>query len=78
MHSNRPDQVLAWFLRTIARSLEVHVHNMKLQSDERNGKSRRSSRQSTSRWASWLWLPAQAPPRFSNLGVDVVISGGQT
>lgn len=38
VHSNRPDQVLGWFLTHDCQISEVHVHNMKLQSDERNEK----------------------------------------
>ena len=35
VHSNRPDQVLQWFLTHDAQISEVHIHNMQLQSAAR-------------------------------------------
>ncbi|MBP5313806.1 MAG: DAK2 domain-containing protein [Eggerthellaceae bacterium] len=36
VHSNRPDEVLSYFLTHNAQISEVHIHNMQLQSDQRN------------------------------------------
>lgn len=82
VHSNRPDQVLQWFLTHDAQISEVHIHNMQLQSAAR---------------AEGLAADAAAPvPErkplgfvavaagegiakiLTSLGVDVVVSGGQT
>ena len=79
VHSNTPDKVLTYFLER-GQISEVFIHNMKLQSEERTGKAGgREQPPSTSRWALWPWPPVRATRRSSNrLGVDVVVSGGQT
>ncbi len=79
VHSNRPDQVLGWFLAHDSQVSEVHIHNMPLQSQERTEK---------------LEAEAEAPHKplgvvcvscgsgnakiLESLGADVVVSGGQT
>ena len=85
VHSNNPDQVLRYFLDR-GQVFEVFIHNMRLQSEERNDKL--AAEQETA-------APAPAtPPKplgfvavaagagnaeiLKSLGVDVVVSGGQT
>ena len=88
VHSNHPDQVLKYFLDR-GQVFEVFIHNMRLQSEERNDKL--AAEQETAHAAE----PAPAaPPKplgfvavaagsgnaeiLKSLGVDVVVSGGQT
>ncbi|WP_350453933.1 DAK2 domain-containing protein [Slackia heliotrinireducens] len=79
VHSNRPDQVLGWFLDHDSQISEVHVHNMGLQSEERTEKieAERAAEHKT------VGIVAVAPGSgnakiLESLGVDVVVSGGQT
>ncbi len=78
VHSNTPDKVLGYMLER-GQISEVHVHNMQLQSEERS---------------AHLADDTQLPPKalgfvavaagmgneriLKSLGVDVVVSGGQT
>ncbi len=79
VHSNRPDQVLGWFLTHDAQISEVHVHNMQLQSEARSdaiAAEKEAERKS-------LGVVAVAAGEgnakiLESLGVDVVVSGGQT
>ena len=82
VHSNRPDQVLQWFLEHNAQISEVHIHNMQLQTVAR-----------TESLAADEAAPAAERKPFGfvavavgegnakilkSLGIDVVVSGGQT
>ena len=81
VHSNRPDQVLEWFLTHDSQISEVHIHNMQLQSAAR-----------TEALAEETAAPAERKPFgfvavaagdgnakiLKSLGIDVVVSGGQT
>ncbi len=79
VHSNRPDQVLAWFLDHDSQISEVHIHNMQLQSEERTEKLEHEAAEA----AKPLGVVAVAPGSgnaqiLTSLGVDYVVSGGQT
>ena len=79
VHTNRPDQVLAWFLDHQSQISEVHIHNMQLQSEERTEKLEAEAQADRKP----LGLVAVAPGSgnakiLESLGVDVVVSGGQT
>ena len=83
VHTNTPDKVLAYMLER-GQISEVHIHNMQLQSAERTAKL--AAEEGTA--------AASEPPRplgfvavaagegnakiLESLGVDVVVSGGQT
>ena len=82
VHSNRPDQVLQYFLTHDAQISEVHIHNMQLQSEDRTEKLA----------AEQAAAPAERKPYgivavaagegnakiLRSLGIDIVVSGGQT
>ncbi len=77
VHSNHPDQVLAYFLER-GQIFEVFIHNMDLQAVERNEKliEEKGERKP-------LGFVAVAAGEgnariLESLGVDVVVSGGQT
>lgn len=79
VHSNTPDKVLAYFLER-GQIFEVFIHNMKLQSEERSEKL--AAEQSPAEHKA-LGLVAVAAGEgnakiLESLGVDVVVSGGQT
>lgn len=79
VHTNRPDQVLAWFLDHDSQISEVHIHNMQLQTEERTEKIEAEAAVERKP----LGLVAVAPGSgnakiLESLGVDVVVSGGQT
>ena len=79
VHSNRPDQVLGWFLTHDCQISEVHVHNMKLQSDERNEKIEAQLEAERKPLGVVAVAPGSGTAKIlESLGVDVVISGGQT
>ncbi len=79
VHSNRPDQVLGWFLTHDCQISEVHVHNMKLQSDERNEKIEAQLEAEHKPLGVVAVAPGSGTAKIlESLGVDVVISGGQT
>lgn len=79
VHSNRPDQVLGWFLNHGCQISEVHVHNMKLQSDERNESIERELEEERKPLGVVAVAPGSGTAKIlESLGVDVVISGGQT
>ena len=83
VHTNTPDKVLAYMLER-GQISEVHIHNLQLQSAERTAKLAAEEGAAT----------ASEPPRplgfvavaagegnakiLESLGVDVVVSGGQT
>ena len=81
VHSNHPDRVLAYFLER-GQVFEVFIHNMDLQSIERNEKLV-SEKENTSAVRKAFGVVAVAAGEgiakiLKSLGVDVVVSGGQT
>ena len=79
VHSNRPDQVLGWFLEHDAQISEVHVHNMQLQSVARND-ALAAEKQAERKPLGFVAVAAGAGNAkiLESLGVDEVVSGGQT
>ncbi|MDD7368583.1 MAG: DAK2 domain-containing protein [Berryella intestinalis] len=82
VHSNRPDQVLQWFLTHDSQISEVHIHNMQLQSAERADKlaSEQASQEAECKPYGFVAVASGAGNAkiLKSLGVDVVVSGGQT
>ena len=85
VHSNHPDQVLKYFLDR-GQIFEVFIHNMDLQSQDRARKIAREEAAAAStptEPTKPLGFVAVAPGDgnaaiLKSLGVDVVVSGGQT
>ncbi len=81
VHSNTPDKVLAYFLER-GEIFEVFIHNMKLQSVERNEKLAAEEQQQASERKNIGFVAVAAGEGMKkileSLGVDVVVSGGQT
>ena len=82
VHSNRPDEVLQWFFEHDAQVSEVYIHNMQLQSEART-EALASETGSKEAPRKPYGLVAVAPGEgnaniLKSLGVDVVVSGGQT
>lgn len=78
VHSNTPDKVLAYFLER-GEIFEVFIHNMKLQSEERTEKL--EAEQLSERKAIGFVSVAAGSGNaaiLKSLGVDYVVSGGQT
>ncbi len=78
VHSNTPDKVLAYFLER-GEIFEVFIHNMKLQSEERTEKL--EAEQQAERKAIGFVSVAVGSGNaaiLKSLGVDYVVSGGQT
>lgn len=78
VHSNHPDQVLAYFLER-GQISEVFIHNMQLQSEERTEKL--AAEQAAERKPIGFVAVAAGSGSaeiLKSLGVDVVVSGGQT
>ncbi len=78
VHSNHPDQVLAYFLER-GQISEVFIHNMQLQSEERTEKL--AAEQAAERKPIGFVAVAAGSGNaeiLKSLGVDVVVSGGQT
>lgn len=78
VHSNTPDKVLAYFLER-GQISEVFIHNMKLQSEERTAKL--ENEQAAEHKAIGFVAVAAGSGNaaiLESLGVDVVVSGGQT
>lgn len=78
VHSNHPDQVLAYFLER-GQISEVFIHNMQLQSAERTSKL--AAEQAAERKPLGFVAVAAGEGNaeiLRSLGVDVVVSGGQT
>lgn len=78
VHSNTPDKVLAYFLER-GQISEVFIHNMKLQSEERSAKLEQEQAEE----AKPIGFVAVAAGSgnaaiLEGLGVDYVVSGGQT
>ncbi|MDO5359020.1 MAG: DAK2 domain-containing protein [Slackia faecicanis] len=79
VHSNRPDQVLGWFLTHDAQISEVHIHNMQLQSEERTEKLESEKTEARKPMGVVAVAPGAGNAKIlESLGVDVVVSGGQT
>ena len=78
VHSNTPDKVLHYFLER-GQISEVFIHNMKLQSVERNEKLAAEER-SEHKPLGFVAVAAGSGMAkiLESLGVDVVVSGGQT
>ncbi len=80
VHSNTPDKVLAYFLER-GQIFEVFIHNMDLQSVERNEKLMAEHEEDAPRrhFAVVAVAPGSGNAEIlKSLGVDVVVSGGQT
>ena len=79
VHSNRPDEVLRWFLDHDAQVSEVHIHNMQQQSVARSD-ALAAERQAEVKPLGFVAVAAgEGNARIlESLGVDVVVSGGQT
>ncbi|HJF65254.1 MAG TPA: DAK2 domain-containing protein [Slackia equolifaciens] len=79
VHSNRPDQVLGWFLTHDCQISEVHIHNMQLQSQERTEKLEAEEKAAHKPLGVVAVAPGAGNAKIlESLGVDVVVSGGQT
>ena len=79
VHSNRPDEVLGWFLTNGAQISEVHIHNMQLQSAARTD-SLASEEGAAPKPIGFVAVAAGEGNAkiLKSLGVDTVVSGGQT
>lgn len=78
VHSNHPDQVLAYFLQR-GQISEVLIHNMKLQSEERTAKIEAEQTEEPKPIGFVAVAAGEGNARIlESLGVDVVVSGGQT
>ncbi len=79
VHSNTPDQVLKYFLER-GQISEVHIHNMQLQSAERTaGLAAEQAAEPPKPIGFVAVAPGEGNARIlESLGVDVVVSGGQT
>jgi hypothetical protein len=81
VHSNHPNQVLEYFLER-GQIFEVFIHNMDLQSAERNEKLVAEKEQAAAERKPFGVVAVAAGEGNANilnsLGVDVVVSGGQT
>lgn len=78
VHSNTPDKVLAYFLER-GQISEVFIHNMKLQSEERT--EMLAAEEAAERKPLGFVAVAAGEGNakiLKSLGVDVVVSGGQT
>lgn len=79
VHSNTPDKVLAYFLER-GQIFEVFIHNMKLQSEERSEKLAAEQAPVEHKPLGIVAVAAGEGNAkiLESLGVDVVVSGGQT
>ena len=82
VHSNRPDQVLQWFLEHDAQVSEVHIHNMQLQTVARTESLAADEAASAAERKPFGFVAVAAGEGnakiLKSLGIDVVVSGGQT
>lgn len=78
VHSNHPDQVLAYFLER-GQIFEVFIHNMQLQAADRTAKLA-EEQQREHKPLGFVAVAAGAGNAriLESLGVDYVVSGGQT
>lgn len=79
VHTNTPDKVLSYMLER-GQISEVHIHNMQLQSEERTAALEAEGQEKEHKA---IGIVAVAPGLgnakiLESLGVDVVVSGGQT
>ncbi|MBQ9068479.1 MAG: DAK2 domain-containing protein [Eggerthellaceae bacterium] len=79
VHSNTPDKVLAYFLER-GQISEVFIHNMQLQSAERSAKIASEQVEQPRKELGFVAVAAGEGNAkiLESLGVDVVVSGGQT
>lgn len=78
VHSNTPDKVLAYFLER-GQISEVFIHNMKLQSEERTAKLEQEQEEEPKPIGFVAVAAGSGNAAFlESLGVDYVVSGGQT
>lgn len=79
VHSNTPDKVLAYFLER-GQISEVFIHNMQLQSAERTEMLASEQDQAEHKALGFVAVAAGEGNAeiLKSLGVDVVVSGGQT
>ena len=78
VHSNHPDQVLAYFLER-GQISEVFIHNMQLQSEERTEKLAAAQAQERKPLGFVAVAAGSGNAEIlKSLGIDVVVSGGQT
>ena len=78
VHSNTPNKVLEYFLER-GQIFEVFIHNMKLQSAERNDKLAAEQEQAKKPFGIVAVAAGEGNANIlRSLGVDVVVSGGQT
>ena len=81
VHSNEPNKVLEYFLER-GQIFEVFIHNMDLQSAERNDKLVAEKEEESAERKPFGVVAVAAGEGnaniLSSLGVDVVVSGGQT
>ena len=79
VHSNRPDEVLGWFLTHDAQISEVHIHNMQLQSAARTDALAAEEAAAPKPIGFVAVAAGEGNAKIlKSLGVDVVVSGGQT
>lgn len=79
VHSNRPDEVLGWFLTHNAQISEVHIHNMQLQSAARNETLAAEEVKTPAPFGFVAVANGEGNKKIlESLGVDVVVTGGQT
>ena len=79
VHSNRPDEVLGWFLNHDAQISEVHIHNMQLQSAARTEQLEAEGAAEPKPLGFVAVAAGEGNAKIlKSLGVDVVVSGGQT
>ena len=82
VHSNRPDRVLQWFLEHDAQISEVHIHNMQLQTVARTESLAADEAAPAAERKPFGFVAVAAGEGnakiLKSLGIDVVVSGGQT
>ncbi|MEG0070300.1 MAG: DAK2 domain-containing protein [Raoultibacter sp.] len=79
VHSNTPDKVLSYMLER-GQIAEVHIHNMQLQSEERSAALEATEVASERKPLGFVAVAAGEGNAkiLESIGVDVVVSGGQT
>lgn len=77
VHSNEPDKVLKYFLN-LGQISEVHIHNMDLQSIDRAEKIAGEAKTEKELAIVAVCTGSGNEEILKSLGVDVVVSGGQT
>ncbi|WP_283170587.1 DAK2 domain-containing protein [Curtanaerobium respiraculi] len=79
VHSNTPDKVLQYFLER-GQISEVFIHNMQLQAEDRNDKLAAEQHAAEHKALGFVAVAAGSGnvKILESLGVDAVVSGGQT